>query len=151
VSDNDGNYAIGCLTSAAPPSQGYEEACSRPLGAFDGWPLQQVVRLEAGVGFAEVGAHDVDYLVASGTHRQPCRLIRVNSAAAGTLRLRVTWTDTASVLNVWVNGQVYPGSGAAQEIVADVPVGVGELLVYIGKMASGVTGNYVPFTLATTR
>ena len=155
VSNNDGNYAMGGLTSAALAfsKAGYEEAqFETASGAFDGWPLQQVVRLEAGASVSQkLAPHDVDYLVASGTHCQPCRLVRVTSAAAGTLRLRVTWTDAGSTLNLWVNGQVYPGSGAAQEIVADVPVGVGELLVYVGKMASDVTGNYVPFTLATTR
>ena len=155
VSNNDGNYAMGGLTSAALAfsKAGYEEAqFETASGAFDGWPLQQVVRLEAGASVSQkLAPHDVDYLVASGTHCQPCRLVRVTSASAGTLRLRVTWTDAGSTLNLWVNGQVYPASGAVQEIVADVPIGVGELLVYVGKMASGVTGNYVPFTLATTR
>jgi len=155
VSNNDGNYAIGGLTSAslAFSKVGYEEAqFETASGTFDGWPLQQVVRVEAGASVSQrLAPHDVDYLVASGTHCQPCRLVRVNSAAAGTVRLRVTWTDAGSVLNLWVNGQVYPGSGATQEIVADVPVGVGELLVYVGKTSSNVVGNYVPFTLATTR
>ena len=155
MSNTNGDYALGGLSSAVLTftKSGYEDAqFETSQDTYDGWPLQQVVRIDAGASVTQrLAPHDVDYVVTGSTHCQPCRLIRVTSTTAGTLHLRVTWTDQASALNIWVNGQVFPGSSTTREIAADVPVGVGELLVYVGKLQPSALGNYVPFTLSTSR
>lgn len=155
TSNANGDYALGGLTSGVLTftKSGYEDVQFETTGdTYDGWPLQQVVRLEAGGSVSQkLAPHDVDYVVTGDTRCQPCRLIRVTSMAAGTLHLRLTWTEPASALNIWVNGQVFPGSSTTPEIAADVSVGVGEFLVYVGKLKSSALGNYVPFTLSTSR
>jgi len=98
----------------------------------------------------------MDYLVGSGTHCQPCRLIRVTSTTSGMLHMRVTWADPSSVLNVWVNGQAFLAGSGAREVVVDVPIGGGEVVFYVGKIGStaahgdGGPGSSVPYTITTT-
>lgn len=155
MSNATGDFALGGLTAStfAFSKTGYEDVqFEMTQGTFDGWPLQKIVRIDAGASAnGQLAPHDVDYVVTGSTHCQPCRLVQVTSTSAGTLRLRLTWTDVASVLNLWVNGQVFSGTGAPREIVADIPVGAEELLVYFGKVRGQSLGNYVPFTLTTTR
>ena len=59
-------------------------------GTFDGWPLQQVVRVEAGASVSQkLAPNDVDYVVASASlPTLPAH--QSDSAVAGTLQLRVT-------------------------------------------------------------
>ena len=60
---------------------------------FNDTPLQKVIRLSAGESVTplELAPHDMSYTV--GADRcYPCRLIRIVSAVAGTLRLTLTWT-----------------------------------------------------------
>jgi hypothetical protein len=154
MSNTNGDYALGGLTSGVLTftKSGYEDVQFDTGDTYDGWPLQQVVRVEAGASVSQrLAPHDVDYVVTGSTHCQPCRLIRVTNTTAGTLHVRVTWTEPASTLNLWVNGQVFPGSSATPEITAEVTAGVGELLMYVGKLQSGTVGNYVPFTFSTSR
>ena len=72
------------------------------------------------------------------------------SPSAGTLRLRPAWTDSRVPLSLWANGQLF--MGASTELTADVPVGAGELVVYVGAIpaVSLPDGLYLPFTLETS-
>jgi hypothetical protein len=68
--------------------------------------------------------------------------------------VRVNWGDPTAVLNVWVNGQAFPGSSGAREAVADTLTEAGEVVLYVGKIGDGSahpdTGIHLPFTMTTT-
>ena len=112
--------------------------------------MQRVVRIAAGASVdVKLAPHDMDYSLAGGARCYPCRMIRVVGDGTGTLHLRVTWTEPRAVLNLWINGQLFEGIGLGTfEAVADVPVGAGELLVYVGM--KNPVEYYAPFTLTTT-
>lgn len=152
LTSGNGSYSFAGLTSSrfSFTKAEYEAVEAELTPNEDGdVPLQRIVRIEAGASVSPTLApNDVDYLVSAGTHCQPCRLIRVTSTTAGTLQVRVTWT-TAQVLNVWVNGQAFLASAGVREVVADVPAGVGEVVVYVGKTPAPI-GDYVGFTMSTT-
>lgn len=113
--------------------------------------LQRVIRLTAGESLPpeELAPHDMSYEV-EGEQCQPCRLIRVVSPRAGTLRLRLAWTASGVPLSLWANGQLFKGK--ASELTADVAVGAGELVVYVGAIPAVSLSDryYVPFTLDTS-
>jgi hypothetical protein len=92
---------------------------------------------------------DVEYQVTGETSCQPCRLARLFSQTSGTIRIRITWTDVPSALNLWVNGRMFPPT-ATGEIVAEVPItGGSELIVYLGKVR-GAVGKPVTSTFAAS-
>ena len=77
-------------------------------------------------------------------------IVLVLNVASGTwnvLRLLLTGglPDPRATLNLWVNGVLF--EGAAREASADVPIGPGELMVYVGLKSS--VNDYVAFTLST--
>jgi hypothetical protein len=148
----DGTYSFVFVTDGhlSVTKNDYEAAeLDGTRNGFDDVPLQRIIRLAAGASVSPTLApNDMDYLVNPATHCQPCRLIRVTSPTSGTMHVRVTWSDPPSVLNVWVNGQAFLGNPVLREVVADVPVGAGEVVLFVGKVA-GKVGDYVPFTLAT--
>jgi hypothetical protein len=149
----DGTYSFLGLTDAhfsvtKADYEGVELDATR--NGSDDVPLQRIIRIAAGASISPTLApNDMDYPVTPGTHCQPCRLIRVTSATSGTMQVRVIWTDVTSVLNVWVNGQAFLGNAVTREVIADVPIGAGEVVLYVGKILAPV-GDYVPFTLSTT-
>ena len=160
LTQSDGDYSFGGLTDPAfsVTKAGYEpvEFDATP----DVWadvPVQRVVRIAAGSAgvSGRLAPNDMDYVMSDGTHCQPCRLIRVTSTAPGMARVQLTWTDPDWDVNIWVNGQMFPGTGSLREVVADVLVGAGEVLMYVGKIGSGErsggsNGVHVPFTLSVT-
>ena len=114
-------------------------------------PLQRIIRVAAGGSVSSlIAPHDMDYLVAADTHCGPCRLIRVTGAGA-TLHFRLTWTDHASMLNVWINGQMFAGNADALDVESDAPGGPGELLVYVARVGATLPQSHTTFTFSTTR
>jgi hypothetical protein len=155
LTNSDGIYSMGGLTASHLRLEkgGFEvaEFDAIPNQSSD-TPLQKVIRLSAGESVTplQLAPHDMSYTV--GTDRCfPCRLIRIMNAAAGTLRLTLTWTGSRTTLNLWTDGRLFVGTFPS--VTADVAVAPGELVVYVGWMlppsADGAS-DYVPFTLATT-
>jgi len=151
-----GLYSIGALTIAhlGFDKDGYEpvEIDPTPDGE-DKVPMQRVVRVVAGQTVTPVplAPHDLDYAVVLGTHCYPCRLIRVAVPASGTLRLGLTWSDSARQpcpLALWVAGRRFLRSDSSNEVTADVRVSAGETIVYVGEVPA--CGYQLPFTLATS-
>ena len=154
LTNSDGIYSMGGLTASHLRLEkgGFEvaEFDAIPNQSSD-TPLQKVIRLSAGESVTplQLAPHDMSYTV--GTDLFPCRLIRIMNAAAGTLRLTLTWTGSRTTLNLWTDGRLFVGTFPS--VTADVAVAPGELVVYVGWMlppsADGAS-DYVPFTLATT-
>lgn len=150
--DFAGQYSVGGLTNArlVVDKEGYERITidATPNGSDD-VPMQRLVRIARGENVSStIAPNDMDYRSVPNSPCYPCRLIRVTGAQAGELQLRVTWTEPHSTLNVWVDGRLFAGTARGpSEIVADMPVVAGELLVYVGL--TGPSQYYVPFTLST--
>jgi len=115
--------------------------------------VQRVISISAGsTAVISTAPNDVIYQLQPGGTCTPCRLIRVNSSTSGTLHLRLTWGGTSPRLNLWVAGVTYSvASPGAIEVVADIPIGAGETVVYAGLVGGQpfATG-YMTLTLATT-
>jgi len=113
-------------------------------------PMQPISRINAGESATRsIAPHDMDYEIGAA-HCYPCLMIHVMTPSSGTLHLNVNWTDTQSMLHVWVNGVDYPGEKAGPASVsADVPVAGGDVLVYVGQ-AMNTNARYVTFTIASS-
>jgi hypothetical protein len=154
LTDGQGRFTIGGLEGSqlTLDKEGYEtstvDVVASPANDF---PLQRVIRLTAGetVTPSPLAPHDLSYSV--GTHQCfPCRRVRVVSASTGTLQLTLRWTVSRAALNIWIgNGSL---AGTYPELVVEVPVAVGELVLYVGMTLNPAgTGfnEYVPFTLTS--
>ena len=121
---------------------------------FDDVPMQRVVRIEPGSApqARTLAPNDVAYDVAPGTRCEPCKLIRIISETSDTARVRLTWTSNTLDLNLWVNGQMFPGHRAVRVVEAGVPVvGGGEAIIFVGTTAGpGSFNGHQPFTLTVT-
>ena len=153
ASGEAGGFALAGLTNARLmfDKEGYESRERDLLPNQESVvALQRIIRLTAGesVTPAQLAPHDMSYEV-GGDHCQPCRLIRVATPSAGTLRLRLAWTDSRVPFSLWANGQLF--MGASTELTADVTVGGGELVAYVGAIPAVSLPDryYVPFTLHT--
>jgi hypothetical protein len=156
ASGEAGGFALGPLANARLmfDKEGYESREENLLPNQETEvALQRVILLTVGgsVTPTPLAPHDMSYEVGND-QCQPCRLIRVFSPSGGTLRLRLTWTDPRIPLSLWGNGQLYKGTST--ELTADVTVGAGELVVYVGaipavSLSVGET-LYLPFTLDTS-
>jgi hypothetical protein len=151
----NGNYSVAQLPAAQGhlkfDKDGYEPVELDATPSNSEVAIQRIIRLAAGdtVTPLQLAPHDLSYLVGTD-HCYPCRLVRVTVPIAGTLHVRVTWTEgrATSTLNLWAGGQIF--TGASRELLADVPVKAGEVIMYLGStLAAGATGVYVPFTIAT--
>jgi Big-like domain-containing protein len=152
--DSQGLFSLGGLTTGhfVFTKADYEDAAVDLAPDFDGdVPLQRVVRVTPGsVVSLELAPHDLDYLVAPNTHCSPCKMIRLTSPEPTTLRVKLTWTDKATHLALWANGQEFAPADSALEAVADLPVGAGETMVYVASLATLPMSVHVPFTLSST-
>jgi hypothetical protein len=152
LSDSDGQYSMGALNAArlSFDKAGFEPiVMDGKLDAYNDVAMQRVVRIAAG-GTVNVNLapHDMNYAAGGDSPCYPCRLIRVTSDGTGRLQLKVTWTESHSTLNLWINGQLFEGAARGpSEAVADVPIGAGELLVYVGM--KNPVEYYAPFTLTS--
>jgi hypothetical protein len=151
----NGNYSVAQLPAAQGhlkfDKDGYEPVELDATPSNSEVAIQRIIRLAAGdtVTPLQLAPHDLSYLVGTD-HCYPCRLVRVTVPIAGTLHVRVTWTEgrATSTLNLWAGGQIF--TGASRELLADVPVKApGEVIMYLGStLPAGAVGMYVPFTIA---
>jgi hypothetical protein len=149
-----GYFSLGGLTNGhlTFTKESFEDAQFDVTASdFIDVPLQRIIRVAAGGSVSsQIAPHDMDYLVAPDTRCGPCRLVRVTGSGA-TLHFRLAWTDRASMFNVWINGQMFPGDAATLAVEADAPAGPGELLVYVAKVPTNLADNHVAFTFSTTK
>jgi hypothetical protein len=130
--------------------EGYETAEVDATESNVDLPLQRIVRLNAGetVRPAALAPNDVSYTV-GGNRCGPCRLIRVVVPRAGTVQMRVTWTDLAARLSLFGEGQVV--AGQTGELIADLPINAPrEVLVYLGAAPPIAVTSYTSFTIETS-
>jgi len=152
LTNGDGEYSFGGLTSAHLrfEKDGYESAqLEGRAGEYGDVPLQKVVRIAAGESVTplQIAPHDMDYEIDAESRCSPCRLIRIQNDVPNTYHFVVSWTESRSTLNLWVNGRLYAGVGRGpSQIAADIPLAVGEALVYVGANSDSF---YVPFRLTT--
>jgi hypothetical protein len=111
--------------------------------------MQPVTRINAGESVTRtIAPHDMEYEIGD-THCYPCQFVRVMIPSSGTLHLDASWTESHSILHLWINGVDHPGPKVGpSSISADVSVTAGELLVYVGQ-AMNDNAQYVTFTLTT--
>lgn len=142
-----GWYTLGGLTGSTRityDKEGYEPAELVVTGpAVNGGGqvnVQQIYRIAAG-GTVQttIAPDDVQYAVSPSGPCVNCRLIRVVNPSPGTLHLNLTWNLPGVALNIWAAGQLFAGSPGGP-LTADVPVGGGEFVLYVG-VASGNLGN----------
>lgn len=152
--DNGGNFFFGGLTGSARFSaarENYENAEAQAIpGETVDIPMQRVVRLAGGapVYTSTLAPNDLDYVIA-GTHCQPCRMIRVSSPSGGVVTVRLTWTSAVD-LHIWTEERRIDPNGPAREVSAEIQVGSGESVIFIGQIRPSSVGDYVPFNLNVT-
>jgi len=151
LTDAEGRYTLVGLSALrlSFEKEGYEPATfdATPNGS-DEVSMQRVIRIVPGESVAPIIApHDMDYVIESSQHCSPCRLIRVACSSTGVVRVRVTWDKATAAVSFWIDGQRFERTASGvHEVVADVPVAPGELLVYVG---SSLVTDYTPIVLTT--
>ena len=152
-----GWYTLGGLTGSTRityDKEGYEPAELVVTGpAINGGGrvnIQRIYRIPAGGTVrTTIAPDDVRYAVSPSGPCVNCRLIRVVNPSPGTLHLDLTWNLPDVALNIWADGRLFAGSPGGP-LTADVPVGGGEFVLYVG-VASGDPGNAgVTLTLKTS-
>ena len=95
-------------------------------------PLQPIVRLDAGASLSQltIAPDDVGYTPGPG-RCWPCKLIRVTTGKAGTLRVNIAPQGIPNALHVWIDGRQFSSSGSNISATAAAG-GSGEVLVYVG-------------------
>jgi hypothetical protein len=150
------NFALGGLTDGVLTfaKSGYETTFAdtitvsldkmRPVKLLS-VPMQPVTRIAAGASVSPSGS-GATFLQSDGSVCLNCYLVRVTVPSAGTLHLELSWAVQRNVpLSMSVNGVHYAGVGSgSSSVTADVAVGAGEVLVYIGP------DPFVLFTLGTS-
>jgi hypothetical protein len=144
---NDGSYSFGGVTTTrlSASRAGYEPVeIDGVRNEFFDVALQKVYRIGPdGASTQVLAPNDMIYAVQQGGPMcDPCHLVRLTSPSAGRITLRVTWSDSGPIINVWMNGQRFNGAG--REAVAELDVSAGENLVYIGR--AGPSGQYFVHT-----
>lgn len=106
-------------------------------------PLQRIVRLDAGSSptLLTIASDDIGY--SQPVFCWPCKLIRVATARAGTLRVTVTPQGTPpSRFYAWMDGKQFSFAGPG--ISAQAAVGGGETLVYVGWIWNYYDDDFAP-------
>ena len=150
--NSGGNYSLAGLpapeTRLRFEKSGYEPAELNATQMNAVGSLQRIIRVSPGdtVSPPRLAPNDLAYVV-GGDRCFPCRLVRIVTATAGTCRLHVTWGEPRVTFSLWANGSVATGSNS--DLVADVPVRIGETIVYIGIKLPAITNTvfHVPFTI----
>jgi hypothetical protein len=73
-------------------------------------------------------------------------MVRVRSATPGTARVTLTWAGPTP-LQIWIDGVGFASSGDTREVTADVQVGSGDTLVFVGRVQSTTSVDYIPITV----
>lgn len=154
TTDSDGEFSLAELPRLQAhlkvEKEGYEPAELDATQANVDLPIQRIVRLTAGetVKPSPLAPFDLSYNVGTSIC-SPCRLIRVVVLQAGTVHVHVTWTVTASRLNLFAEGQVV--TGGTGELTADVPINAArEVLMYLGAAPPTAVAGHTPFTFETS-
>jgi hypothetical protein len=150
TSDGQGSFTIGALTALRLTFEkdGFENtAFTAKAEDFADISVQRVMRIAPGATVTTTLApHDMDYTPVAGSRCYPCRMIRVAVPQTGAFQARLTWTEPKATLSLWINGQVFGGTEGSSELLADVSVVAGELLIYAGMATPKEV--YVPLTLS---
>jgi hypothetical protein len=150
TSDGQGSFSMGALTALRLTLErdGFEStAFTATAGDFADISVQRVMRVAPGGAVTTTLApHDMDYTPAAGNRCFPCRMIRVAVPQTGVFQARLTWTEPKATLSLWINGQLFGGTEGSTELLADVSVVAGELLIYAGMATPKEV--YVPLTLS---
>jgi len=149
-----GGFTMGELTETARlrvEPDGYERAeVDAPAnGPPIDLPIQRIVRVTAGETAQppRLAPNDMAYKMSSGVQCFPCRLIRVDVPAAGTLHLHLTWSGNTA-LGLWVNDQMLRGDATATAVDADLASAAGQVVVY-AQMINPRPGVHVTFSIDT--
>jgi hypothetical protein len=112
--------------------------------------LQRIVRLDAGTSRSQltIAPDDVAYNQGTG-FCWPCKLIRVSTGRAGTLRVTVTPQPISSLFHVWIDGRGFHVSGSTISAQATVAQS-GEALVYVGWSLSYLDDDPGPISFGIT-
>jgi hypothetical protein len=147
----DGYFVFGGLTGRPRlrvTKEGYEDAETDGVQntLFDA-PLQRVIRIAAGSPEygSQLAPNDMDLAVGAGARCQPCRLIRV-TGESGAAQVSMQWSGP-EMLQIWVNGRAFEPTAGTREVIADINVGTGETLVFVGRPWQATIGDYIHFTL----
>jgi len=149
-----GWYSLGGMAGSTRltfDKAGFEPAELTVTGpAIDGGGevrVQQIYRVTAG-GTVQttIAPHDVEYNVSPSGPCGNCRLIRLVSPSSGMLHLNLTWDLRTAAFSIWIEGQRF-SSPPGGPLAVDVPVGAGELVLYVGKGAQDL--DYVTMKLTT--
>jgi hypothetical protein len=153
MTNNDGDFSLAQLSSLHAILRvtiaGYEPLERETTTPTVDLPVQQVVRVAAGDSVTPhpLAPNDLSYTIGSD-RCDDCRLIRVVSSQSGSLRVRVTWTDTTTKLRLFVQGQI--AIGGVGVLTADTQINApGEVLMYLGAMP-GTQASHTTFTFATS-
>lgn len=151
-SNADGYFGFGGLTGRTRlriTKLGFEDSeTEQELDAYFDAPLQRVVALAAGAAAysSRLAPNDVTHDVGGGASCQPCRLIRVTSASPGIFSVTLRWSGPET-LQIWVDGHAVAAEPGNREISANVNVGAGDTLVYVGRPRSATGSDYIPFNV----
>jgi hypothetical protein len=155
-SNQDGYFWFGGLTGRPAfrfTKVGYEDA--EPSGGslefFDA-PMQRVVHLSAGADTysSRLAPNDLTLTVADGTECQPCRAIRVRDTTPGVVQMTLNWSGPETLV-VWVKGRRFEAPDGVRAITADVEVGDGDTIVYVGRVRRPAIPEYINFTVVVRR
>jgi hypothetical protein len=113
------------------------EPATTIVAPFDGdvsVPMQPVMQTLAGGSVTGlIAPNDLAYSLPSGRSCGVCRLIRIQSASTGTLRLTLRWTESRTRLILWAGGQEFTSAiGGRIEITASISIEAGETFLYVG-------------------
>jgi len=154
TTNNDGLFSLAQLPSLHAIFRvaiaGYEPVERETTTPNVDLPVQQVVRVAAGDSVTPhpLAPNDLSYTIGSD-RCDDCRLIRVVSSQSGSLRVRVTWTQTTTKLRLFVDGQIT--NGGIGELTADTQIHApGEIPMYLGVMPGTQASQHTSFTFATS-
>jgi hypothetical protein len=159
VTNASGSYVLAGLTGSAHlavDKTGFEPAelflSGGPGTVVSGdVKVQPVIRITAGQsGQTTIAPKDLEYDVSATDRCVKCQLIRVVNPGSGTLHLKFTWNRPTVSLQAWITGQPFPAA-APGPLNIDVPVGAGEMVLYVGVSSGAIVeGDVLTLTVTTT-
>jgi hypothetical protein len=155
-SNTDGYFWFGGLTGRPAlkvTKVGYED--STLAGTADDFldaPIQRVVHLPVGADAysSTLAPNDLTLAVGNGTECRPCRVIRVKDTTSGVVQITLRWSGPATLV-MWVKGRAFEAPDGNREITADVEVGDGDTLVFVGSLHAQPNQEYIPFSVVARR
>jgi hypothetical protein len=156
ITDSAGKFSLAELPSTSAhlrlEKEGYEPVETEQgdiAGSRLELPIQPIIRLVAGETVTPVPLAVIDLSHEVGSQRCiQCRLVRVTVPRAGTVRVRVVWTEPAE-LSLFADGRLLASgtSGLSADVRVDAPR---EVLMYFGGTRERSVRGRVPFTFETS-